>query len=106
MAPPPVVTGLSPNEGPPGTKITIRGENFGSTPSDLIGNLSEIHDMQGTVNLKFAFLRTDNMRMRLFIVGGVEILKEDNSEVRSWKRKGGCHHHNSKRGRRDLQCQF
>nr|XP_023022943.1 exocyst complex component 2 [Leptinotarsa decemlineata] len=37
MAPPPVVTGLSPNEGPPGTKIKIRGEHFGTQPSDLIG---------------------------------------------------------------------
>ncbi|KAF5284856.1 hypothetical protein FQR65_LT13408 [Abscondita terminalis] len=37
MAPPPVVTGLSPIEGPPGTRITIRGENFGTKPSDLIG---------------------------------------------------------------------
>ena len=27
---PPKVTGLSPKEGPPGTKITIRGENLGS----------------------------------------------------------------------------
>ncbi|VEN39556.1 unnamed protein product [Callosobruchus maculatus] len=37
MAPPPIVSGLSPNEGPPGTRIKIRGENFGSQPSDLIG---------------------------------------------------------------------
>lgn len=37
MAPQPVVTGLSPKEGPPGTKITIRGEFLGTRPSDLIG---------------------------------------------------------------------
>lgn len=37
MAPPPIVTGLSPNEGAPGTRIKIRGENFGSQPGDLIG---------------------------------------------------------------------
>lgn len=37
MPPPPIVTGLSPIEGPPGTRITIRGENFGNKPSDLIG---------------------------------------------------------------------
>lgn len=37
MTPSPVVTGLSPNEGPPGTRIKIRGENFGSQPSDLTG---------------------------------------------------------------------
>lgn len=37
MAPPPVVTGLSPNEGPPGTRIKIRGEYFGTKPTDLVG---------------------------------------------------------------------
>lgn len=37
MAPPPVVTGLSPKEGPPGTRVTIRGEFLGSKPTDLIG---------------------------------------------------------------------
>ncbi|XP_060533732.1 exocyst complex component 2 [Cylas formicarius] len=37
MGPQPVVTGLSPNEGPPGTRIKIRGENLGKSPTDLIG---------------------------------------------------------------------
>lgn len=37
MGPPPIVTGLSPNEGPPGTRIKIRGENLGKSPQDLIG---------------------------------------------------------------------
>lgn len=37
MAPAPIVTGLSPKEGPPGTRIIIRGEDFGTNPSDLIG---------------------------------------------------------------------
>ncbi|CRL05667.1 CLUMA_CG018700, isoform A [Clunio marinus] len=37
MAPPPLVTGISPKEGPPGTKITIRGENLGVKANDLIG---------------------------------------------------------------------
>ncbi|CAG0913248.1 unnamed protein product [Notodromas monacha] len=32
----PVVTGISPKEGPPGTRITIRGENFGKKADDLI----------------------------------------------------------------------
>lgn len=31
----PIVTGLSPKEGIPGTQITIRGENLGNDPSDL-----------------------------------------------------------------------
>lgn len=33
----PIVTGLSPKEGPPGTKITIRGEFLGNKADDLIG---------------------------------------------------------------------
>eukprot|EP00795_Rhopilema_esculentum_P001081 gene1081-15414_t len=33
----PVVTGISPAEGPPGTKVKIRGENLGKNASDLIG---------------------------------------------------------------------
>lgn len=37
MSQAPVVTGLSPIEGPPGTKVTIRGENLGEVPNDLIG---------------------------------------------------------------------
>lgn len=37
MAPPPVVTGISPKEGLPGTRVTIRGENLGNRPQDLIG---------------------------------------------------------------------
>ncbi|TRY57029.1 hypothetical protein DNTS_023937 [Danionella cerebrum] len=34
---PPLVTGISPNEGAPWTKVTIRGENLGTGPTDLIG---------------------------------------------------------------------
>uniref|UniRef100_A0A8B9KJQ3 Exocyst complex component 2 n=1 Tax=Astyanax mexicanus TaxID=7994 RepID=A0A8B9KJQ3_ASTMX len=34
---PPLVTGISPNEGTPWTKVTIRGENLGTGPNDLIG---------------------------------------------------------------------
>ena len=33
----PIVTGISPNEATPGTKITIRGENFGTSSADLFG---------------------------------------------------------------------
>ncbi|XP_048254965.1 exocyst complex component 2-like [Haliotis rufescens] len=32
----PLVTGVSPKEGPPGTRITIRGENLGIDPKDFI----------------------------------------------------------------------
>ncbi|XP_063634029.1 exocyst complex component 2 [Cydia splendana] len=37
MGPPPVVTGISPKEGPPGTRVTIRGEFLGTSTTDLIG---------------------------------------------------------------------
>lgn len=33
----PVVTGISPAEGPPGTKVKIRGENLGRNAEDLLG---------------------------------------------------------------------
>lgn len=39
MGPPPVVTGLSPKEGPPGTRVTIRGEFLGLKANDLIGEI-------------------------------------------------------------------
>ncbi|XP_058658672.1 exocyst complex component 2 [Ammospiza caudacuta] len=34
---PPLVTGISPNEGIAWTKVTIRGENLGTGPTDLLG---------------------------------------------------------------------
>lgn len=37
MGPPPVVTGISPKEGPPGTRVTVRGEFLGNGPTDLFG---------------------------------------------------------------------
>ena len=33
----PVVTGISPSVGLPGTKVTIRGENLGESKDDVIG---------------------------------------------------------------------
>ena len=35
----PLVTGVSPKEGPPGTRVTIRGENFGRDLKDFIGKI-------------------------------------------------------------------
>ena len=35
--PPPLVTGISPRDGCPGIKITIRGENLGLDDKDFIG---------------------------------------------------------------------
>ena len=37
MSDPPVVSGISPREGLPGTRVTIRGENLGSNRQDVIG---------------------------------------------------------------------
>lgn len=34
---PPKVTGLSPMAGPPGTRIVVRGENFGKSGDDIVG---------------------------------------------------------------------
>lgn len=39
MAKSPVVTGISPKEGPPGTKVTIRGEYLGNNHNDLLSNV-------------------------------------------------------------------
>ena len=36
MGPPPNVTGISPKEASAGTKVTIRGENLGTSPQDLV----------------------------------------------------------------------
>lgn len=38
MAESPTVSGVSPREGLPGTKVTIRGENLGNSKGDVIGN--------------------------------------------------------------------
>ena len=35
----PQVTGISPKEGPPGTRVTIRGQDVGLDTRDLIGNI-------------------------------------------------------------------
>lgn len=44
MRPPPVVTGISPAEGPPGTKVIIRGEHLGINAKDVTGmKLNTVH---------------------------------------------------------------
>lgn len=46
---PPLVTGISPKEGAAWTKVTIRGENLGTGPADLIGNPFSNHIANHTV---------------------------------------------------------
>ena len=42
MRPPPVVKRISPAEGPPETKVIIRGEHLGVNAKDVIGNNPEL----------------------------------------------------------------
>ena len=53
---PPIVTGLSPIEGVPGTKLTIRGENLGNRPEDLIGKYIIISRKENILILVFLIL--------------------------------------------------
>lgn len=32
----PLVTGISPHQGSPGTQVTLRGQNLGEDPNDLV----------------------------------------------------------------------
>lgn len=57
MGPPPVVTGISPKEGPPGTRVTVRGEFLGNKAQDLTGQCDIIID---TIIVKFSKLVPDN----------------------------------------------
>ena len=42
----PLVTGISPKEGPPGTRVTLRGENLGNDSRDLIGLTSFLYNLK------------------------------------------------------------
>lgn len=46
MGLPPVVTGVSPKEGPPGTRVTIRGENFGYGPDDITSKCFQYYTLE------------------------------------------------------------
>ena len=43
--PRPNVSGVSPKEGPPKTKVTLRGENLGHGPEDLLGKVLNCFSM-------------------------------------------------------------
>ena len=65
MGPPPNVNGISPREGPPGTKITIRGENLGTG-----GSYNDV-DVEGySVALGYAFdTGANGLSVRLEVEG-------------------------------------
>ena len=56
MGPPPTVTGISPKEASAGMKITIRGENLGVSPEDLLGVL--ILGCDALMTVKYSFKNT------------------------------------------------
>lgn len=62
MAPQPVVTGLSPKEGPPGTRVIIRGEFLGTRVQDLIGRRSP-YDLFWMFTHFSAYLRPKDLRV-------------------------------------------
>lgn len=42
----PLVTGISPREGPPDTKVTLRGERLGENKNDVIGKQLRIQKVK------------------------------------------------------------
>ena len=71
----PVVTGISPSVGLPGTKVTIRGENLGESKDDIIGmNEYDIPlCLASDVNILLRF-RADNQWSQLSAEYGVFFL--------------------------------
>ena len=53
----PLVTGISPAEGPPGTTVKIRGENLGKDSKDLIGETFSLTNRPTWLNPKPGLLR-------------------------------------------------
>lgn len=77
MAKNPVVTGISPKEGPPGTKVTIRGEYLGNNHNDLLSNL-QIINFKLTLESQLLFYRSsrfEDMRLRVYAFSRMEIAK-------------------------------
>lgn len=62
MAKSPVVTGISPKEGPPGTRVIIRGENLGFNPNDIISNSIQLF-LNETFRQFILIFRFENMRL-------------------------------------------
>ena len=126
---PPLATGLSPKEGPPGTRVTIRGENLGIEAKDLIGKYKQSSKMiktqrkyTGTIlnrddqilsnipvrditsldyDVLIFYYRSADMWCRLFVVCRMEISQQNNCPDRPSKgqRRNNSHHCN----RRDWQ---
>ena len=45
----PIVSGVSPKEGPPGTKLTIRGEHLGDSKKDILGEAWAWHHRENSL---------------------------------------------------------
>ena len=52
----PVVSGISPAEGPPGTLVKIRGENLGVNEADILGTSNSCY-----TSLSFIILSPDRV---------------------------------------------
>lgn len=90
MGPPPIVTGISPKEGPPGTRVTIRGEYLGREQNDMIGMSEFIHieciQYQELTNVYLLddLTRFVDLWLRLFTLCRMEIHQQDHRSFRSW----------------------
>lgn len=87
MAPQPVVTGLSPKEGPPGTRVIIRGEFLGIKPTDLIGKRNVKLGKSIALNENFLIQRFKNLWFRLFAIGRMGVNQQNYCPYRTGKRR-------------------
>lgn len=70
----PVVSGVSPKEGYPGTKVTIRGQNLGINKNDVTSESCNFSGKVGLVSSKsylffaalFITFRPDNLWRKLY----------------------------------------
>ena len=75
--PQPLVTGISPKEGPPGTKVKIRGENLGVNAKDIIGNKIYLIFLFHVLRLCISCYRSSNLWSRLFADYWMGFSKQD-----------------------------
>lgn len=78
---PPLVTGISPNEGTSWTKVTIRGENLGTGPADLVGTTH-------TYTWKHKLAQTLSVSIKLYMFPPLSnyLLMRHNQQIRYMRR--------------------